>query len=56
MALNKKFDDRMELYAKKVKISVYWKNVTQSALTAIACFAVFMVWFKLNSIRKQYLM
>eukprot|EP00347_Sterkiella_histriomuscorum_P002804 403366740 len=46
LALNKKFDLRMEQYQKKVQESVFSKNFNQTVLIIIACFSLFLVQVK----------
>ena len=55
LALNRKFDERMDRYLTKVQSSVSWKNTVQSVLTALACISVVLVWMKLRSLRKKFL-
>ena len=56
MQVSRRFDTRMDQYETKVHRNVQIRNWTQGALTLAACIAVFLVWTKVKSLKKKYLL
>jgi hypothetical protein len=56
MAISNKFDQRMDLYEEAVLARVKQRNLTQGILTGVACLSVFLVWWKVRSLKKKLLL
>ena len=54
--LRRRYTQRVEVYIGKVREGISWKSQTQTILTILAITSVILVWCKMRSLRKKFIL